>query len=501
MGEVRGFLSYQRADPEKQPVAQRIGHSREFTSRLSDEKLREQGARCMDCGVPFCSKGCPLGNNIPDWNHLASEKNEQLALEALLATNNFPEFTGRVCPAPCESACVLGINEDPVSIEAIEMSLADKGFELGWIRPQIPRTRSGFRVAIVGSGPAGLAAAQQLNRMGHTVVVFERSERAGGLLTFGIPDFKLDKDKVARRIKLLEQEEIVFRCGVNVGRDISLAELREQFDAVLLACGAEKARDLNIAGRDANGVMLAMQFLADANRRLSSPHTSTTENHPAAGKDVVVIGGGDTGSDCIGTARRQGARNIVQFEIMPQPANLTRFPRRNQRPASTPWPHWPLMLRTSSSHEEGCERVFALESVRFETDADGRLNALVTREVCVSKDELGHTRLEPIAGSEKTWPCQLALIAIGFSGVDSDGMISEGMLRLTERGTVQAAEENFMTNVEGVFAAGDVRRGQSLVVWAIAEGRKAANSIESYLRSKDQLRRPCAESSQADARG
>ncbi|MEY3900735.1 MAG: hypothetical protein RL189_41 [Pseudomonadota bacterium] len=501
MGEVRGFLTYQRADPQKQPVNERIGHSGEFISRLSDDKLREQGARCMDCGVPFCSRGCPLGNNIPDWNHLASEKNERLALEALLATNNFPEFTGRICPAPCEAACVLGINEDPVSIEAIEMSLADKGFEMGWIQPQKPQIRSGFRVAIVGSGPAGLAAAQQLNRQGHSVVVFEKSERAGGLLTFGIPDFKLEKDKVARRISLLEQEEISFRCGVNVGQDISLNELRQQFDAVLLACGAEKARDLNIAGRDANGVMLAMKFLADANRRVSSATAGSTENLPATGKDVIVIGGGDTGSDCIGTARRQGARKIVQFEIMPQPANLSRFPRRDQRPSSTPWPHWPLMLRTSSSHEEGCERVFALESVRFETDKDGRLSALVTREISVSTDELGQTQWKPVAGSEKTWPCQLALIAIGFSGAQSDGLISEGMLKLTERGTVQATEVNFLTNIEGVFAAGDVRRGQSLVVWAIAEGRKAAKSIDSYLQGKKQLTKLCADSTQGAARG
>lgn len=501
MGEVKGFMTYQRADPDKQPVAQRIIHSREFTARLSDETLREQGARCMDCGVPFCSKGCPLGNNIPDWNHLASEKNERLALESLLATNNFPEFTGRVCPAPCESSCVLGINEDPVSIEAIEMSLADKGFEMGWIQAQKPHARSGFRVAIVGSGPAGLAAAQQLNRQGHSVVVFEKSERAGGLLTFGIPDFKLEKDKVARRIKLLEQEEIVFRCGVNIGRDISLAELRKQFDAVLLACGAEKARDLKIAGRDAHGVMLAMQFLADANRHLSSPNPISTEQLSAAGKDVVVIGGGDTGSDCIGTARRQGARKIVQFEIMPQPPDLTRFPRRDQRPASTPWPYWPLMLRTSSSHEEGCERVFALESVRFEADADGRLSALVTRKISLSKDDLGNTRIEPVAGSEKRWPCQLALIAIGFSGVQIDRLNSEGILRLNDRGSVQATEENFMTNVEGVFAAGDMRRGQSLVVWAIAEGRRAAQSIGLYLEQKTQLRKPCVESSQADAHG
>jgi len=481
MGEPRGFIKYQRVDPHKQEPSERIQHFSEFTQPLEPKTLREQGARCMDCGVPFCHRGCPLGNNIPEWNHLVSTGKEQEALEALLKTNNFPEFTGRVCPAPCESACVLGINEDPVSIEAIEMSLADKGFEEGWIQPKAPQQRTHKKIAVVGSGPAGLAAAQQLNRCGHYVTVFERSTHAGGLLMFGIPDFKLEKSKVTRRINLLKDEGIEFRCGVNVGQDISLSELRKTFDAVLLACGATRARELAIENRRASGVTLAQDYLNASTRSRIDSAEKIPEHLMALGKDVVVIGGGDTGADCVGTARRQEARSITQFEIMPQPPSLSKFPRRNERPEVSPWPEWPTMLRTSTSHEEGCQREFAIESVSFETDTTGQLSALVTRSVNQTTDPDGRLRFEPIENSERRWPCQLALVAIGFSGPESKGLIEDSGLRLNNKGQLWTDETCMMTNLDGVFAAGDMRKGQSLVVWAIAEGRKVAQSINKYL--------------------
>jgi glutamate synthase (NADPH/NADH) small chain len=484
MGEPRGFLTYERAEPAKQTPDERIKHSSEFTNAFPQSVLREQGARCMDCGVPFCHRGCPLGNNIPEWNHMVSTGDDQNALNALLATNNFPEFTGRVCPAPCESACVLGINEDPVAIESIEMSLADKGFAEGWIQPVKPLQRSGRSVAIVGSGPAGLAAAQQLNRAGHHVTVFERASHAGGLLMFGIPDFKLEKSKVIRRIELLKDEGIEFRCGVNVGSDVTLEQLRKTFDAVLMACGATQARDLMIPNRNAQGVYSAQEFLTASTRNLLDSNERIPQLLHAADKNVIVIGGGDTGADCVGTARRQGARSIHQFELLPMPPVLPKFPRLNQRPSHTPWPESPYMLRTSTSHEEGCQREFTLESVSFECDSQGRLTALVTRSVRQVKDVKGHTKLEAVEHSEKRWDCDLALVAIGFSGPETKGLIENSGLKLTGQGLVSAQSGNYMTNLEGVFAAGDARRGQSLVVWAIAEGRQAANSIDRYLQTK-----------------
>ncbi len=481
MGEVTGFMSYARVTPSREPGPQRIKHFKEFASPLADDELRRQGARCMDCGVPFCHNACPLGNVIPEWNHLSSEEDFRTALEALLATNNFPEFTGRICPAPCESACVLGINEDPIAIEAIEMSLADMGFEKGWIRPQAPSFRTGRKLAIIGSGPAGLAAAQELNRKGHLVTVFERSDRAGGLLMYGIPDFKLGKERVQRRLKLLEDEGIIFRCGVNVGKDVSMQELREEFDAIVLACGATQKRDVAIPGRELSGVYFAEQFLSQSTRRQLGDILDPNAEILASGKDVIVIGGGDTGSDCIGTSNRQGARSITQFEIMPRPPQLSSYPRAQERPEETPWPAWTHMLRTSSSHEEGCSRHWSLESVRFEGDADGRLEALITRELAWYTDSKGHKRFEVVAGSEKRWPCQLVLIAVGFVGPETSGPIAELGLKMNSRGTVEADEVQYASSVPGVFAAGDVRRGQSLVVWAIAEGRKAAAAVDSYL--------------------
>jgi len=481
MGEVKGFITYNRTVPSKEPAQQRVQHYREFAAVINDEELRKQGARCMDCGVPFCHNGCPLGNLIPEWNHLVSERDEENALRALLETNNFPEFTGRICPAPCETACVLGIHEDPVSIEAIEMALADKGFAKGWIRPEVPAMRTGKKVAVIGSGPAGLAAAQQLNRQGHWVTVFERADRPGGLLMYGIPDFKLEKSRVHRRVRHLEEEGITFRCNVNVGVDLSMQDLQKDYDAILLSCGATKKRDVSIPGRENNGIYFAEKFLTQSTRRVLGYPVDDAEQVLATGKDVIVIGGGDTGSDCVGTSNRQGARSVTQFEIMPKPPLLSKHPRAEERPEESPWPHWTHMLRTSSSHEEGCSRHWSLESVRFESDEKGNLQALITRELAWFTDDKGQRRFEPVAGSEKRWPCQLVLIAVGFVGADTVGPVEQLGLVMSDRGNIKADEKNYTTNVPGVFAAGDVRRGQSLVVWAIAEGRKAAESIGRYL--------------------
>ncbi|MEI8025168.1 MAG: glutamate synthase subunit beta [Pseudomonadota bacterium] len=483
MSEVQGILKIDRKTPEKELPQLRLRHSKEFTTRLSRQHLAEQGSRCMDCGVPFCHNACPLGNVIPEWNQLTSEEDYRSALEALLATNNFPEFTGRICPAPCETACVLGLNEDPVSIEAIEMSLADLGFEKGWIRAQPPQLRTGRKVAVVGSGPAGLAAAQQLNRAGHLVTVFERAEKPGGLLMYGIPEFKLDKTRVARRIDLLKEEGILFRCGVHVGVDVTMAEMGEDFDATILACGAAKKRDVQIPGRESKGIYFAEQFLTSAVIWGSSGQALDGLKISAAGKDVVVIGGGDTGSDCLGTSLRQGAKSVTQFEIMPKPPELSKHPRHFERPSETPWPEWTYMLRTSTSHEEGGKRAWAHESVAFERDAQGQLTALITRELSWNKDSHGRWIHEVIPNSDRRWPCDLALVAVGFVGPEIEGPISELGIELGERGNIKADEIHYATNIPGVFAAGDVRRGQSLVVWAIAEGRRVAQSVERYLQS------------------
>ncbi|MCX6128308.1 MAG: glutamate synthase subunit beta [Proteobacteria bacterium] len=481
MGEVKGFMSYERKVPAKEPVFQRVQHYREFTAAIDDADLRKQGARCMDCGVPFCHNGCPLGNVIPEWNHLVSESDYEAALKVLLSTNNFPEFTGRICPAPCETACVLGINEDPVSIEAIEMALADMGFAKGWIKAEAPAIRSGFKVAVVGSGPAGLAAAQQLNRQGHLVTVYERADRPGGLLMYGIPDFKLEKHRILRRVEQLEAEGVKFCCGIEVGVDLSMQKLQSDYDAILLCCGASRKRDVAIPGRELSSIYFAEQFLSQSTRRTFGDPIA--QPILATGKDVIVIGGGDTGSDCVGTSHRQGARSVTQFEIMPQAPQLNQFPRAHERPQETPWPQWTHMLRTSSSHEEGGSRHWSLESVEFEADALGQLQALITRELAWYTDSSGQKRYEKVSGSEKRWPCQMVLIAVGFLGADTRGPVEQLNLQMSERGNIQADEYDFSTNIPGVFAAGDVRRGQSLVVWAIAEGRKAAEAIGRYLQN------------------
>jgi glutamate synthase (NADPH/NADH) small chain len=483
MGEVRGFMKYGRKTSGKEAVPERLKHFREFLTILPDEELRTQGARCMDCGVPFCHTGCPLGNIVPDWNDLVYRDQWQEALERLHSTNNFPEFTGRVCPAPCEAACVLGINEDPVAIKQIEMSIADRGFDEGWIRPAPPLTRTGKRVAIVGSGPAGLAAAQQLNRAGHHVVVFERSDRPGGLLMYGIPDFKLEKSRVWRRIEQMEEEGVEFRCDANVGVNVSTAELRDNFDSILLCGGATQPRDLNIPGRELAGVHFAMDFLTQQNKVNQGDVILEKLRLLAGGKDVIVIGGGDTGSDCDGTSNRQGCKSLTQFELLPQPPDVGTYPRANQRPQSSPWPYWPVIMRTSTSHEEGCQREFAIKTEEFYGDEQGRLKGLRTVNVEWVKDDKGALTMRDVPGSQRHWPCHLALLAMGFVGPEKRGVIDDLGLELDKRGDTWKvkADANYMTSVPGVFAAGDLRRGQSLVVWAIHEGREAARAVDKYL--------------------
>ncbi len=486
MGDIRGFMKHAREKEHKQPIVERLRHYHEFDERMGEDALRRQGARCMDCGVPFCHTGCPLGNIIPDWNDLVYRGAWQEAIARLHATNNFPEFTGRICPAPCESACVLGINEDPVSIKQIEMAIADRAFDEGWVVPVGPPSRSGKRVAVVGSGPAGLAAAQQLNRAGHWVTVFERDDRPGGLLMYGIPDFKLEKWRVWRRIEQLKAEGVRFRTSANVGVNVEVGELREKFDALLLSGGATQPRDLPLPGRQLAGVHFAMEFLPQQNRRNQGDIVPEEISIQATGRDVIIIGGGDTGSDCTGTSNRHGAKSVTQFELLPQPADLGAFPRRWDRPMQTPWPYWPMMLRTSTSHEEGCSRHWSILTKEFRGDAQGRVESLVTVEIEWTTDEQGRQVFKEVAGTERIWPATLVLLAMGFLGPERTGAIEQLGLALDARGNIQC-DSNYMTSVEGVFAAGDMRRGQSLVVWAIHEGREASRSIDKFLMGSTHL--------------
>jgi glutamate synthase (NADPH/NADH) small chain len=484
MGEPTGFMKYERKVSGYAPVQDRLKNYDEFLTILSPEEIKQQGARCMDCGVPFCHTGCPLGNIIPDFNDLVYRQQWHEASQRLHATNNFPEFTGRVCPAPCEAACVLGINEDPVAIKQIEMTIADRAFDEGWIVAEPPAVRTGKRVAVVGSGPAGLAAAQQLNRAGHLVTVFERADRPGGLLMYGIPDFKLEKAKVWRRVRQMEEEGIEFRCSANVGGNVPTQELVDDYDAILLCGGSTLGRDLPIPGRDLEGVHFAMDFLPQQNKRNAGD--DVPGQITATGKDVIVIGGGDTGSDCDGTSNRQGANSLTQFELLPQPPDLGKYPRRSERPDNTPWPNWPVILRTSSSHEEGCRREWSILTKEFLSDENGHVRAAKTVRIEWYTDAAsGRQQFREVPGSEEEWPCQLALLAMGFTGPNQEGPIKDLGLELDPRGNVKATE--YQTSREGVFAAGDMRRGQSLVVWAIHEGREAARNVDLWLMGQTNL--------------
>ncbi|MGE5568319.1 MAG: glutamate synthase subunit beta [Rhodospirillales bacterium] len=472
MGKPTGFLEYKRELPRRRFVAERVKDYFEIYEEFPEDKVRIQGARCMDCGVPFCHTGCPLNNIIPDWNDLVYRDRWKDAIRVLHSTNNFPEFTGRVCPAPCEAACVLGINEPPVTIKQIEKSIIEHAFAEGWIVAEPPRTRTGKKVAVVGSGPAGLAAAQQLNRAGHSVTVFEKADRIGGLLRYGIPDFKMEKRVLDRRLSQMEAEGVMFRPNSHVGGNISAARLRAEFDAVLLAGGAENPRDLKVPGRELKGIHFAMEFLPQQNRRLAGDPIPPREEILATGKRVVIIGGGDTGADCLGTCHRQKAVSVHQFEIMPMPPE--------QRAPQTPWPLWPLQLRVESSHEEGGIREWSVATTKFTGDAQGNVTQL--HGVRVGPPPA----FEPVPGTEFVLEVDLVLLAMGFTGPAKGGMLDELGVQLDARGNV-ATDGAYMTSVPGVFAAGDMRRGQSLVVWAIAEGRKAARSIDAYLMGQSSL--------------
>ena len=477
MGKITGFLEFDRKVEAYAPVEERVKNYKEFTIPMKEKELKDQGARCMDCGIPFCHSGCPLGNLIPDFNDAVYRGKWEKAAGILHSTNNFPEFTGRLCPAPCEEACVLGINEDPVSIENIEKNIVETAFEKGWIIAEEPTTRTGKNIAVVGSGPAGLAAAQQLNRAGHLVTLFERDEKPGGLLRYGIPDFKMEKHVIDRRLKVLEEEGIIFRCGVNVGKDIKADDLQNDFDAIVLSGGATIRRKLPIEGADLKGVVQAMDFLGQNNRRVDGIN-DLGEEIKATGKNVIVIGGGDTGSDCIGTSFRHGAKSVSNFEIMPMAST--------ERTEEQPWPFWPMRLRTSSSHKEGAERFFSISTKRFVGDKEGNLKGLVTSEVEWIKVPGQRPQLKEVEGSEKEWKCDLALLALGFTG--SETTIAEQLgLETDTRTNIKASEQNYMTNVPGVFVAGDQRRGQSLIVWAISEGRQAAYHVDSYLMGESAL--------------
>ena len=453
-------------------VGERVNDFFEIYQAFPEEKLRAQAARCMDCGVPFCHSGCPLNNIIPDWNDLVYRNRWRDAIRLLHATNNFPEFTGRICPAPCETACVLGINEPAVTIKVIEKTIIERAFQEGWIRPEPPPTRTGKRVGVVGSGPAGLAAAQQINRAGHTVIVFEKADRIGGLLRYGIPDFKLEKNVIDRRIEQMTGEGVRFQTGVQVGSNVPVEDLRKDFDALLLTGGAEKPRDLTVPGRELKGIHFAMNFLSQQNRRCAGDRMDSREAILASGKRVVIIGGGDTGADCLGTCHRQRPLSVHQFEILPLPPP--------ERSPSTPWPLWPLQLRIESSHEEGGVREWSVATTQFSGDSQGRVARLHAIRVGPPP------RFEPIPGSEFTLDADLVLLAMGFAGPVQTGMIERLSLNLDARGNV-AVDENYMSSLPGIFAAGDMRRGQSLVVWAIADGRKAARGIDRYLMGSTRL--------------
>jgi glutamate synthase (NADPH/NADH) small chain len=479
MGKVTGFKEYQRELPEKVPAQDRVKNYKEFVGLYSDEKLNQQSARCMNCGIPFCHSGCPLGNVIPEFNDAVYKANWEEAYQILSSTNNFPEFTGRICPAPCESACVLGINKPAVAIEEIEKHIIEIAYAKGYVKSYAPLIRSGKKVAVVGSGPAGLAAAAQLNKAGHEVTVFERDSEPGGLLRYGIPDFKLEKTVVERRVDVMKESGIIFKCNTEVGKDINAKELTKEFDAVLLAGGSTIPRDLPIKGRELKGVYYAMQFLKQQNKRVGN-EAVTEEEILATGKDVVVIGGGDTGSDCVGTSNRQGAKSILQFELMFKPSK--------ERTDNMPWPTYPMLLKTTTSHEEGCERYWGINTKEFIGDENGELKELRIVDVQWEVDAMGRpVKFTEVEGTERVIPCQRVFLAMGFVNPQYDGMLEQLGVELDGRKNVQATEGVYRTNVDRVFTAGDMRRGQSLVVWAISEGREAARKIDQYLMGHSNL--------------
>ncbi|MFC5268542.1 glutamate synthase subunit beta [Kribbella qitaiheensis] len=478
MADPKGFLTTPREVAERRPVEERKQDWKEVYPGGAGKALlpiiTKQAGRCMDCGIPFCHSGCPLGNLIPEWNDLVWRDDWTGAIERLHATNNFPEFTGRLCPAPCEPACVLGINQEPVTIKNVEVAIIDKAWESGDVRPQPPEWLTGKTIAVVGSGPAGLAVAQQLTRAGHTVAVYERASAPGGLLRFGIPEFKMEKSQVERRIQQMKEEGTVFRSGVNVGVDVTGTQLKQRYDAVVIATGATAARDLPVPGREFGGIHQAMEYLPQSNKVALG---ETVEDQiVATGKDVVIIGGGDTGADCLGTAHRQGARSVTQLEIMPRPSD--------ERPAGQPWPTYPMIYRVASAHEEGGERVYAVSTNNFVADADGNVSGLDLVEV-----ELVDGRFTPVPGSERTIPAQLVLLAMGFLGPEREGFLEQLGVDLDERGNVKR-DKSYQTSVEGVFACGDAGRGQSLIVWAIAEGRSCAAGVDTHLTGSSTLPTP-----------
>ena len=479
MAKPTGFKEFARLIPDRRPVQERKGDYREFNRRWTENQAKEQGARCMDCGVPFCHMGCPLGNLIPDFNTQVYQGDWQQALKILLSTNNFPEFTGRICPAPCEASCVLSINSDPVTIEYIEKEISERGFEQGWIKAEPPSQRTGKNVAVVGSGPAGLAVAQQLNRAGHSVTVFERDDYIGGLLMLGIPDFKLSKDVVRRRVDLMSQEGVSFKTGINVGVNYPVDELQSQFDAICLTGGSTHARDLPVPGRELDGIHLAMDYLPQQNRIQAGETIPPEERITAEGKRVVILGGGDTGADCLGTAHRQGAELVSQFELLPEPPK--------ERGWDNPWPQWPNILRSSGAHEEGGVRDYDILTKSF-SGSNGRVEKLHAVRVEWTSGENGRYSMEEVPGSEFEIKTELVLLAMGFLHPQHEGMLTQLGVELDDRGNVKIDKDR-MTNIPGIFAGGDMARGQSLVVWAIAEGREAARSMDLYLMGHTQLPR------------
>ena len=474
MADPKGFLAHERETPTRRPVDIRLRDWREVYQEFPAERVERQASRCMDCGIPFCHSGCPLGNLIPEWNDLVFHADWRAAIERLHATNNFPEFTGRLCPAPCETACVLGINADPVTIKQVEVSIIDRAWDEGWVTPQRPERLSGKTVAVIGSGPAGLAAAQQLARAGHTVAVYERADRIGGLLRYGIPEFKMEKRVLDRRLAQMEAEGVKFRPGTEVGVDITADDLRRRYDAIVIAIGATIARDLDIPGRALRGVHQAMEVLPLANRVQEGDLARSPLD--VSGKHVVIIGGGDTGADCLGTAHRQGAASVTQLEILPTPPQT--------RPDAQPWPTYPMTYRVSSAHEEGGERVFAVSTQEFVDDGTGQVRAL--RIVDVEAHEGG---LRPVPGSEREIPADVVMLAMGFTGPQAESFVEQLGLSLDARGNIVRSAD-YRTDVEGVFVAGDAGRGQSLIVWAIAEGRAAAAAVDAHLSGSTQLPAP-----------